>query len=106
MAFIFIFIVAFVNATLRYSTVTHLEVTVTGTERIVEGSGENTSSRYLVFTEGEVFSNEDNVFFWKFNSSDVQNQLSTPGDYTIKVEGWRVPFLSWYRNILSAEPRG
>lgn len=90
---------------LKQETVT---VTVTDKERIVESSGEGTSSRYLIFTETEdgtveVFENTDALWFGKFNSSDVQGQLRVDETYRLRVYGWRVPLLSMYRNIIDAE---
>lgn len=34
------------------------------------------------------------------SSSDVHGKL-TPGRYRFKVYGWRIPFLSTYRNVVS-----
>lgn len=75
-------------------------VTVTEKERIVTSSGESTSSKYLVFTDGEVFENTDAITFGKWNSSDVQGKLEKGKTYNVKVAGWRVPFMSMYRNII------
>jgi hypothetical protein len=87
-------------------------VTVTDKDRIVEssGNGENshTTSKYLIFTktdsgEVRVFQNTDLIFQWKFGSSDIQAKLEIGNTYNIKVVGWRVPFLSWYENIITVE---
>ncbi|HHX70455.1 MAG TPA: DUF1523 family protein [Gallicola sp.] len=51
-------------------------------------------------TEDEVFENEDEFIRLKFNSSDVQNKLKVDSTYTVRVIGWRIPFLSTYRNII------
>lgn len=69
--------------------------------------------RYLVFTDvgedkrtnipGEVFENTDIFYRVKFNSSDVQNMFEPGKAYNFKVQGWRSPFWSWYRNVISAE---
>ena len=67
-------------------------------EKIVKNS--NMDSKYLVFTDGEVFENSDNLIFTKFNSSDIQSQLEVGKSYNVRVSGIRVPFLSWYRNIV------
>lgn len=75
-------------------------VTVTDKERITTGSGEDLESKFLVYSEGEVFENSDTWLFFKFNSADVQGELKEEGTYTVKVAGWRVPFLSWYRNVI------
>lgn len=76
-------------------------ITVKGKERVTTGDGETITSRYLVFTEHETFENTDAIWHWKFDSSDVYGQLEEGKTYTVKVYGWRVPILSWYRNIVS-----
>lgn len=73
--------------------------TVTGKERIVESSGETVTSKYLVFTDVETFENTDMMFIGKFNSSDIQGKLIVDSTYTATVYGWRVPFMSMYRNL-------
>ena len=89
----------------KYSTITDVVVTVTEKERIVESNGEHTTSKYLVFTENEVFENVDDMIpFFKFNSSDIQGKLHVGETYKLTVWGWRINFLSWYRNILNVQP--
>ena len=89
----------------KYSTITDVVVTVTEKERIVESNGEHTTSKYLVFTENEVFENVDDMIpFLKFNSSDIQGKLHVGETYKLTVWGWRINFLSWYRNILNVQP--
>ncbi len=53
--------------------------------------------------EKEIFENSDSLFQWKWNSSDFQQELEIGKTYTFKVYGYRVPFLSWFRNIYSFE---
>ncbi len=77
-----------------------ITIKVTDKERIVVRSGESTSSKYLVFTDGEVFENTDALTFAKWNSSDVQGKLQKGKTYNVKVAGWRIPFWSSYRNII------
>ena len=89
----------------KFSTVTDVVVTVTEKERIVESNGKHTTSKYLVFTENEVFENVDDMIpFFKFNSSDIQGKLHVGKTYKLTVWGWRINFLSWYRNILNVQP--
>jgi hypothetical protein len=76
--------------------------TVTDKERIVTGLGDSVSSKYLVFTDGETFQNTDCLVLWKFASSDLQGSLTVGKTYEADVYGWRIPFLSTYRNIVSA----
>jgi hypothetical protein len=89
-----------VIAIVEYNTVDVIQVTVVDKERIVTGSGENISSKFLVYTEGEVFQNTDNILFLKFGSADVQNRLRPDSTYTVKVNGYRIPSTSSFRNIL------
>ena len=74
--------------------------TVKRTERVTVGSGNSVRGKYLVFTENEVFENTDSYLFLKFNSSDLENKLTPGKEYRAKVAGWRIPFLSMYRNII------
>lgn len=97
-AFMFIGVITYTVA--YYSSIETVEITVTDKERITTGSGESMSSKYLIFTEDEVFENEDALFLGKWNSSDVQGQLKIGETYTVRVIGWRLPFLSTYRNIV------
>lgn len=97
------------NAGYTYGTGEDATFTVTDKERIVEKSSDSVSSKYIVFTdkkadEKEVFENTDSFFRLKFNSSDVQGQLKKGETYNCKVYGWRVPFFSMYRNIVSCAP--
>lgn len=71
-------------------------ITIQEKERITDGG----NSKYLVFTENEVFENTDSWLKLKFNSSDVYRDLKESETVTAEVCGWRVPFLSWYRNII------
>ncbi|MFW5847509.1 MAG: DUF1523 family protein [bacterium] len=77
-----------------------IEITVYDKERIVTKTTDNIKTMYLVYCEDEVFKNTDNWFFFKFNSSDIQNKLKVNQTYVVKVVGWRIPFFSSYRNIV------
>lgn len=100
-----VFILLFGVNAIKYSTVTDVVVTVTEKERIVESNGKVTTSKYLVFTENEVFENTDDMIpFFKFNSSDIQGKLQVGETYKLTVWGWRINFLSTYRNILKVQP--
>jgi hypothetical protein len=91
----FVSLVAF-NFYYVYGTDEVVTVTVESKERIVTQD----SSKYLVFTNGEVFENTDSLLYWKFNSSDLYGELKEGETYTVRVYGWRIPFLSNYRNII------
>ena len=71
-------------------------ITISDKERISDGD----SSYYLIFTENEVFKNQDSMLHGKFDSSDVYSNLKIGQTYNVKVNWYRVPFWSMYRNIL------
>ncbi len=70
--------------------------TVVKTERIQDGD----DSYYLVYGKNEVYEDVDSLFAGKFNSSDFYRDIQAGHTYTFQVTGWRVPFMSWYRNII------
>lgn len=92
---------------------TEYTVTITDKDRITESSKDSdgnskTSSKYLVFADDEngnslVFENTDCFIRWKFNSSNIQGKLKEGHTYKITVIGYRVPFLSWYQNIIKVD---
>ncbi len=92
---------------------TEYTVTITDKNRVTESSKDSdgnveTTSKYLVFADDKngnslVFENTDCFIRWKFNSSNLQGQLKEEHTYKITVIGYRVPFLSWYQNIIKAE---
>lgn len=61
------------------------------------------SSKYLIFCENEVFENTDSFVYLKFNSSDFMVMIKEGDVYRFTVTGIRLPFLSWYRNIVKVE---
>lgn len=44
---------------------------------------------------------EDNWFRMQFDASNRYVQLKEGNRYAITCTGWRVPFCSWYRNIVA-----
>ena len=96
-------VILFGYAGAYYTSCETVEITITDKERITTGSGENISSKFIVYGENEVFENTDSWLYLKFSSSDVQNKLEVGKTYTVKVAGWRVPFLSWYRNVVAVD---
>lgn len=75
-------------------------ITVTDKDRVCSGSGSSTSCTYLVYTEQGTFENSDSVLDGKFDSSDVQGRFKVGETYTVRVRGYRIPFLSSYQNIV------
>ena len=77
-------------------------ITITNKERVNDGE----SSKYLIFGKNPngdtmVFENTDTLLRGKFDSSTIYGNLEIGKTYEITVVGFRVPFLSWYQNIIS-----
>lgn len=97
----FIVLLLAASAAMHFGTLdTTTPATVTDKERIVSGSGENQTSKWLIFTDQEVFQNSDSRWALKFNSADFQGRIQVGQTCTFTVVGWRVPFMSMYRNII------
>lgn len=78
----------------------------TVTDKQVKRHGE--SDIFLIFTELEdgstrVFQDTDSLIESKFNSSDVYGRVKEGKTYKFSTYGWRVPFFSWYENIVGVE---
>lgn len=54
----------------------------------------------------EIFENEDCWYLGKMNSGDFLMNIQVGQRYTFRVAGWRIPWLSWYRNIISYRAAG
>lgn len=95
--FILVILAILIVPVSKYLTAENVDITITDKESI------NTKEKhkYLIYTTDEVFENTDSFLFLKWNSSDIQNKLIKDKTYTVKVAGWRIPFLSSYRNIIS-----
>lgn len=110
-AVIIVLAVIFVEMLFSFND-TEYAVTITGKERIAESDGDSgVSSKYLVFADDEngnslVFENTDCFIRLKFSSSNIQGQLKEGHTYKITVIGYRVPFFSWYQNIVKVEEVG
>lgn len=97
-------VVAIVLVAIPTAYYTHADtrqIEVTGTERINNSNG----GYYLVYTTTGTYKNMDTALYFKWDSSDIQGRLrpSRVMRYTVKVNGWRIPFLSMYKNIISIE---
>lgn len=94
------------GAAIHYQTAepTTQRVTVVDKDRHVSGNLEDgIESKYMVFTDKEVFENTDSMIRGKMNSSDVQAQLHVGCTYDITAYGFRNNWFSIYRNISKAE---
>lgn len=67
------------------------------------GNDRSCDSYYVVFTDKGVYKNEDSLWAFKFNSSDLQGNLDRGKTYDCKVTGFRVPIISSYKNLLSCK---
>jgi len=76
-----------------------LTTTITNKERVVKDK----DSYYLVWTDKEVFSLKDSFWNFQFRSSDLYGKLQPGKTYEVVVYGLRIPFFSWYRNIISVK---
>ena len=85
-----------INTTTSYKT-----FTVTGKERVSDSNNRN--SKYLVYTNTTTFAVEDTWIYWRWNSSDFYGKIQIGKTYNAKVQGWRVPFFSWYQNIITLD---
>ena len=84
----------------------YVETTVTLTrdaERVCRGSGDSRSCGYEVYTDKGVFANKDSIMHGKFNSGDLQANFIQDATCKVTAVGFRVPFLSMRKNILTAE---
>lgn len=98
---IFVAVLIFGYPIAYYISADDVEIKVTNKERITTGRGENIDSKFIIYTENEVFENTDSWLFFKFNSSDYQNKIKIGKSYNAKVAGWRIPIFSSYRNIIN-----
>ena len=67
--------------------------------------GTKVTSKYLIYGQDAeenyyVFENTDNLLRLKVDSSTIYAKIKTGKTYKFTVVGYRVPFLSWYENII------
>ena len=103
-ALLAIFMLATLNIWIHFATLTTVSgVIIQDKERVVTGAGTAQESKYLIFTDVETFENTDSLLALKFNSSDVYGSMKQGSTCELHVTGFRIPFLSMYRNILEAQ---
>ena len=86
---------------LMYSLTTGAE-TITIKEKWVKYQDED--AKYLISsTNDQVFQITDTFIKWRFDSSNLYARLNEGQTCKIKTQGWRLPFLSDYKNILEAD---
>lgn len=104
-----VFIIGCIMITLFITMFTSLNdhsYTATITDKVRDNDNDN--NRYLIFTELEdgsvlVLENTDSFLRGKFDSSDVYGDLKIGETYEFNVVGIRIPYMSWYENIISYE---
>lgn len=56
---------------------------------------------YMIYTNDGTYTLEDDMFFLNFSSSDLFGKIQENKTYLFKVNGFRIPILSMYKNIIS-----
>lgn len=79
-----------------FLTETEAVITVINKERWMGERG-----RYFIFTENEVFLNENNYYHNKENADDLYLMFRNGFTYKVKVVGLYIPFVPRFRNIMS-----
>ena len=74
---------------------------ITVTDKDTKRSGD--TDKYLIYTKEGTYEITDTIAFWRFDSSDLYGKIEIGKTYDCEVAGWRVPFLSAYENIITAE---
>lgn len=98
--FIVFALIAVISSTSSNSNKEVVTIKVTDKERVTTGTGSSFSSKYLIYTDNEVFEDTDALLYSKFNSSDIYGKLHKDSTYKVVVVGMRIPVLSMYRNII------
>jgi hypothetical protein len=83
--------------------------TIRGTVKRVYEEQHNRSTRHMVAIQHEnghvtTLRNEDSPYYWKWNSSTIQNDLVVGKPYFFEVYGDRNEFFSLFPNIISVQP--
>jgi hypothetical protein len=101
----------FITPFIHFSTMENVSFTVEYRERVtITGSNGKAESRYMVWAKmrgggSEVFENTDSFLSLKFNSADFYGLMATGKNCDAIVNGFRAPFVSWNRNIISVDCR-
>lgn len=59
--------------------------------------------KYLIYTDSGTYEITDSLVYWRWDSSDLYGKIKVGETYEAKVYGWRIPFLSTYKNIVSVK---
>ena len=64
---------------------------------------QSNDAKYLVSsTDGQVFEVSDSFIYWRFDSSNLYAYLEPGMSCVVETQGWRLPLLSDYKNIVEA----
>lgn len=99
---VLIFLIFLSSAIVGWSTQKTFDGTISKT--YVDGG----NTFFVITKDGQtnsvIYENEDAWFFFKWNSGDLLRDLNVGQHYRFHTYGWRVPFFSWFPNIISAKP--
>ena len=80
------------------------EIEITVNDKYIKRSGE--TDIYLVVDENKnTYKITDLFFKFKFNSTDIYNELEIGKTYKVKTSGFRIKVLSEYPNINKVEEK-
>ena len=99
--FLVLMVILFAIYNIAYAFTSGYE-TITIKEKWVKYHGND--AKYLVSsTNGQVFQITDTWVKWRWNSSNLYADLQPNQVCRIETQGWRFPFLSDYKNIITAD---
>lgn len=70
--------------------------TITSKEIYYNSNG----SKLLIFTDKTTYTVSDSIINWRWDSADVYGKLEIGKTYSATLQGWRIPFLSMFPNII------
>lgn len=77
-------------------------VTITIEDKAIKRHGDS-DDKYLIYTDKGTFEITDSLAYWRWDSSDLYGELKIGHTYNCTVCGLRIPILTSYKNIISAE---
>lgn len=79
----------------KYLTEKEIQITVTNSAKYGDVPG-----KYFIFTDHEVFLDENNSWQDKDNADELFSQLKKGETYKVRVVGQHIPYISEFRNII------
>ena len=77
-------------------------ITITITDKDIKRSGSE-DDKYLIYTDNGTYEITDTIAYWRWDSSDLYGSIQVGETYNCTVAGWRIPLLSEYQNIITAD---